>query len=753
MKFPGKKVMPRYFLVTVILGLLGLSVLGKAAYIMFVERDYWEAVSDRFVKDDVPVDAERGNIFSADGQLLASSLPQYKMYMDFMSWEKDSARRAKDQQRRDSLLEAKMDSICDGMHHLFPDIDPDEFRKLLRKGRRKESHHWPLYPRRILYIQYKAVKQLPYFSLPAYRGGFHVEEFKLRKKPFGSLATRTIGELYAGKDSARFGLELAFDSLLRGKPGLTHRKKVMNRYLSFVDIPAQDGFDIETTLDVGMQDICEMALKDKLTELEANSGVCILMEVATGDIKAITTLSRCADGKYREIRNGAVSDLREPGSVFKPVSFMVAMDDGYIDMNTRVNTGSGILEMHGRRMRDHNWYRGGYGELTVPQILEYSSNIGVSYLIDKYYFDNPKKFVDGVYRTGIAEDTRVPIPGYARPRIRHPKADGSNWSKTALAWMSIGYETQVPPINTLMFYNGIANGGKMVRPRLVKRVMRGGETVREFPVEVVREQMCKPQTLANLQQILEWVVSRGLGRQAGNPNFKVSGKTGTAQVWTSAGFTSQYLVSFAGYFPSDKPLYSCIVCIQKGYPASGGGQCGPVFRRVSESIMALRVHPEIATARDTVHEPVPYVKNGDLRAAARLLETLGVEHEEPDAEDDLPLWGWSETNDGKVQLTLSEEPAGEVPDVIGMGARDAVFQMEKAGLHATLQGTGSVVRQSLPAGTPAVRGKTVRLELSTDVHRKKTHPRRVTHEKADSLATRGAGPHMSADTTKKNTAS
>ena len=169
--------------------------------------------------------------------------------------------------------------------------------------------------------------------------------------------------------------------------------------------------------------------------------------------------------------------------------------------------------------------------------------------------------------------------------------------------------------------------------------------------------------------------------------------------------------------------------------------------------MALRVHPEIATARDTVHEPVPYVKNGDLRAAARLLETLGVEHEEPDAEDDLPLWGWSETNDGKVQLTLSEEPAGEVPDVIGMGARDAVFQMEKAGLHATLQGTGSVVRQSLPAGTPAVRGKTVRLELSTDVHRKKTHPRRVTHEKADSLATRGAGPHMSADTTKKNTAS
>ncbi len=750
--------MPRYFLVTVILGLLGLCIIAKAAYIMFVERDYWNAVSDRFVKENVAIEPVRGNIFSADGQLLAGSLPEYKIYMDFMSWEKDSLRRVKDQHRRDSLLDAKMDSVCDGMHRLFPDIDPREFEKLLREGRRRKSHHWLLYPKRISYIQYKEVKRLPYFSLSSNQGGFHVEDFPQRRKPFGSLAARTIGEMYGGKDTARFGLELAFDSVLRGKPGIKHRQKVMNRYLNMVDVPAEDGYDVETTLDVGMQDICEKALRDKLTEISANSGVCILMEVATGNIKAITTLTRCADGKYREVRNGAVSDLREPGSVFKPVSFMVAMDDGYIDMNTRVNTGNGVLEMYGQPMKDHNWTRGGYGELTVPEILEYSSNIGVSYLIDKYYHNDPNKFVDGVYRTGIAEDTRLPIPGYARPNIRHPRPDGKNWSPTALPWMSIGYETQIPPINTLMFYNGIANGGRMVRPRLVTRLMRGGETVREYPVEVVREHMCKPQTLTNLQTILEWVVSRGLGRQAGNRNFKVSGKTGTAQVWTAAGFSSQYLVSFAGYFPSDAPLYSCIVCIQKGYPASGGGHCGPVFRRVSESVMALRTHPAISSARDTLHVPAPLVKNGNIEAAARLMKTLGVDYESIELNDGLPVWGRAVTQSNRVVLERCDETPGQVPDVTGMGARDAVFLLEKSGLRTTLRGIGHVVRQSIAPGTPLSKGKTIHLQLEQSgvpAENVKIRPVETKTDTVKTSATRTGGEATEvgalADTTRKKT--
>ena len=334
-----------------------------------------------------------------------------------------------------------------------------------------------------------------------------------------------------------------------------------------------------------MQDICEKALSDKLTEIDANSGVCILMEVGTGDIKAMTSLRRMADGSYQEINADAVKNLYEPGSVFKPMSFLVGMDDGYIHMTDIVDVGCGIKEMYGRKMRDANWRSGGSGVVTVPQILQKSLNVGVSTLIDRAYHDNPRKFVEGIYRIGVAEDLKIPIPGYAKPRIRMPKADGSNWSKTALPWMSIGYETQIPPITTVNFYNGIANNGKLLRPRLVKAILHNGEVVKEYPVVVLREHMAKAEAVKNIQDCLESVVSVGLGKKAGSPYFHVSGKTGTAQVWTKNGFASQYLVSFAGYFPSEKPLYSCIVCIQKGAPASGGGMCAPVFKRVAETVI------------------------------------------------------------------------------------------------------------------------------------------------------------------------
>lgn len=710
MNFPGKKIIPRYFVVTVLLSVAGILVIGRAAWIMFAERDYWMAVHSRFVTDSVPIEPNRGNIYSADGQLLASTLPEYRLYMDFMSGEKNEKRRIKDQARRDSLLHTKMDSICQGMHRIFPDIDPQAFRQLLLEGRRRESHNWLLYRRRVSYVDYKRVKELPLFRLSPYRGGFHVEEFNHRVRPFGQLALRTIGTMYGGKDTARFGLELSFDSVLRGREGVRHRQKVMNKYLNIVDQPAQNGYDIVTTIDVGMQDICEKALSDKLTEINANSGVCILMEVATGDIKAMTSLTKCADGKYREIRNSAVSNLMEPGSVFKTVSFMVAMDDGFIDMNTTVDVGGGIMIMYNRKMRDHNWRSGGYGVLTTSQILERSSNCGVSYLIDKYYKDNPGRFVDGVYRTGIAEDIHLPIPGYARPNIRHPKPDGSNWSRTALPWMSIGYETQIPPISTLMFYNGIANGGRMMRPRLVKAVQQNGRIIREYPPVVVRERMCKPQTLTNLQTILERVVRIGLGKKAGSRYFHTSGKTGTAQVWTAAGFASQYLVSFVGYFPSEQPRYSCIVCIQKPAPASGGGQCGPVFRRVAESLMAREVNPDYTSARDTVYAPGPAVLAGNMTAASNVLRTLGQQVQAPEFTSPF-VWGRAETQGTLVTLSAVPADSGVVPDVVGAGLRDAVFRLEQAGLRVKATGVGRVLRQNVAPGTRLQRGQTICLEL------------------------------------------
>lgn len=310
-------------------------------------------------------------------------------------------------------------------------------------------------------------------------------EFNARQRPFGSLARRTIGDMFGAKDTARCGLELSYDSILRGKKGLLKRRKVMNKYLSITEMEAIDGADIVTTIDVGMQDLAERAVIDELREINGNVGVAIVMEVHTGDIKAIVNMTKCSDGEYREVKNNAVADLLEPGSVFKTASLMVALDDGVVDTTYMVETGSGIWDMYGAKMRDHNWHKGGYQTISLPRTLEVSSNIGVSRIIDRFYGKNPEKFVEGINRLGLSADLHLPLVGATAPRIRMPKKNDRgqyvNWSKTALPWMSIGYETQIPPISTLTFYNAIANNGKMVRPRFVQRIVKDGEVIQEFP--------------------------------------------------------------------------------------------------------------------------------------------------------------------------------------------------------------------------------------------------------------------------------
>lgn len=720
MNFPSKQVMTRYVVVTIVLGLVCLCVLAKALYIVTVDHDYWMEVREKkYNNRDWPLPATRGNILAADGQLLAGTLPQYRMYMDFMSWEKKPEDSIRDQMQRDFMLCYKLDSICQGMARIFPDVKPEAFRKLLLAGRRRNSHYCSLYPRRVSYIQYLEVRKLPLFRLPRYRSGFAEREYLLRKKPFGSLAARTIGDLYGEETEEgealkpRSGLELSFDSVLRGKPGLYRWKKTRNVNLQEVIRPAESGSDIQTTLDVGMQDICEKALADRLRELPATySGVCILMEVATGDIKAITSLSQNASGDFVERTTAAVSNLYEPGSVFKTVSFMVAMDDGLLKMSDGVDVGKGQLDMHGSVMKDHNWRKGGYRRfLNVSEILQKSSNIGVSVLIDRAYQKDPAKFVDGLYRVGIAEDLKVPIPGYAPPRIRRPKADGSNWSKTALPWMSIGYETQVPPISTVTFYNGVANGGKLMRPRLVKAVLRNGEVVREFPPEVLREQMCKPEVLSDIRQCLEDVVSVGTGLAAGSSKFRAAGKTGTAQIWTKAGLSSRCLVSFVGYFPADKPLYSCIVCMERGGHVSGGLDCGPVFRRVAETVMAQSTRTDVSVAKDTVHSLQPAPRPGNLSALSRVLDRIGVGYDAPSPLEDGIVWGTVDNSAGRPRLKAQPCGEGVVPDVKGYGLRDALFRLEKAGLRVKARGAGRVEQQSLPPGSRFRRGETIILTL------------------------------------------
>ena len=680
-----KKIMTRYSFIILVMVLVGLAIVFKAGFIMFAERQYWKDVADRFVKENVTVRPNRGNIISSDGQLMASSLPEYKIYMDFKAGG----------ELKDSLLMLYLDSICDGLHQIFPDKSKAEFKAHIKKGRAKGSRHYLLYPKRISYIQYKEALRLPVFNMGKNRGGLHEESFNQRKKPFGSLAMRTLGDMYSDVAlGAKNGLELQYDSILKGREGITHRQKVRNQYLNIVDIPPVDGCDIITTIDVGMQDIAEKALIDQLKEINASVGVAILMEVKTGEVKAIVNMTKGSDGVYREVKNNAVSDMMEPGSTFKTASIMVALEDGYITPDQLVATKNGVYMMHGSPMKDHNWHRGGYGVIDITKVLMVSSNIGVSRVIDENYHNQPEKYVEGLYKLGIATPLNLDIPGAAKkPNIRKPTKN--NWSRTALAWMSIGYETQVPPMNTLAFYNAIANNGVMVKPKFVKSIVKDGQVIEEIPTEVLNPAIASPKTIEQIQTILEKVVSEGLGKRAGSKQFKVSGKTGTAQVSQGkGGYKSErkYLVSFCGYFPSDAPKYSCIVAIQKpGLPASGGQMAGSVFSEIAERVFAKHLAQDLKGAKDSTAILTPDVKKGILADAQYILDKI-------------------KANPVNLGEEKQQDPK-RVPNVVGMGAKDAVYLLESAGLKVQLSGMGKVKSQSIPAGNTLHKGKTIQLRL------------------------------------------
>lgn len=716
-KFDSKKVMPRYSFLAILMTLVAITVVGKTLYIMTAKRAFWEEVADRVKVDSLKTLPIRGNILSCDGQLMASSLPQYNIFMDFVA-----LREAK----KDTLFEQKLDSICMGLNAIFPDRSAEEFKKHLMEGFEKNKRHWPVWNRRINYSTFSEVKSLPVFNLSKNQSGFHWDEHNARKLAYGSLAGRTIGKMYGAKDTAQCGLELSYDSLLRGEEGIRHRRKVLNKYLDIVDTPPVNGADIVTTIDVSMQDLAERALLKELRLINANVGVAIVMEVKTGDVKAIVNMTKCADDDYHEIKNHAISDLLEPGSVFKTASIMVALDDGVVDTTYRVETAGGVWPMYGREMKDHNWRRGGYGMLTLPQTLMVSSNIGVSRIIDDHYHNTPEKFVQGIYRLGLADDLHIPLQGASPARIRMPKKDARgkqyvNWSKTTLPWMSIGYETQVPPISTLTFYNAIANGGKMMAPRFVKAVMKDGVVIKEFEPVVLRERIAKETTIKKITTILEHVVSQGLGKKAGSQSFLVAGKTGTAQISKgAAGYKSgqmNYLLSFAGFFPAYEPRYSCIVCIQKsGLPASGGGMSGVVFHDIAEGIMAQSLKLEATDARDSLSILIPQVKNGNMLAASYVLDHLGIKQQsnwDGSYLNGNPIWGHALESSGKT-IALHRVPEVDkntMPDVHGMGAKDAVYLIESRGVKVKLNGRGKVMEQSIGAGQHIKKGMVCSLRL------------------------------------------
>ncbi|MBS5979851.1 MAG: PASTA domain-containing protein, partial [Dysgonomonas mossii] len=679
------------------------------------------------VKKDREIRPNRGNIYADDGRLLATSEPLYGVYVDFMA----------DGIKKDTLMKY-VTPLSQALAKKFPDRSAAQYKRVILDGwdlSRKElaqiernresgsnqkvkvrSRYVRIIRPDINYIDLKEVLTYPFFSQRSNRSGLFTEEKTMRLKPFGRLAGRTVGSIYKDFDAGgASGLELKYDSILKGIPGLKTRQRVQGRWIDVVLNEPTDGWDIKTTLNVDVQDLAEKALYNKLVETNAESGCAIVMEVATGEIKAITNLDRMSPGVYAEGNPNAFSYMSEPGSTFKTVSLMIALEDGVVTPDEEIFVGNGLFEYKGRIVKDHDWRKGqDKGYVTVARGMYSSLNVAIAKMILKGYENNPQKYVQRIHDLGLTKKIEwdVPLQGKEGTSvIRFPDDKSNPWSKTTLPWMSFGYETQVPPIYMLMFYNGIANKGKMIKPFLTKAFMRDGKIEEEFETEIINPSLCSEKTLKEVQDILRGVVTDGTGKTIESEMFPISGKTGTAMIAARGGYEGYY-VSFCGYFPSDNPKYTCFVGIRRpqGIP-SGGLMPGAVFKTIAEGIYTRNtVATPILAQKDTVNSLIPIVKSGSFKNTEIVLKKLKQDYNYSGDKVD-----WINTDssiNGILLQSNSSIKQGLVPNVIGMGARDAIYLLEIEGLKVNLIGAGKVKQQSIAPGPRTTKGATITIELN-----------------------------------------
>ncbi len=690
--------------------LLFVAVILRIVYLQTAEKDEWLAVAAKSRKTDIVVKPNRGNIFACDGRLMASTIPTYYIYMDT----RVPALRDKDGQ----LFKEKVDSLATSMSAYFGDRSKEEYKSMLKKAYREKKGELRLYPKRITYAQLKEIKKMPLFKLGRNKSGLITKEMLRREKPFGSLASRTIGDIYADESKGgKNGLELFFNRELIGTPGVSIRQKVANKLEETVTVEPINGLDILTTIDLNMQDIAEKALMDSLQSYNAGSGYAIVMEVKTGEVKAIVNMYQNPDGTFTENKNGAVSDQVEPGSTFKTFSLIALLDEDKAKIDEIIHTGNGIWEIGGSLMRDHNAKKGGFQDITLAEAIHGSSNVGISKMVIRAWGDNPSGYVEKLYEMGFNEKFNLEIPGNSGPKIRHPKDKARYWSQTTLAWMSIGYETQIPPIYTLAFYNAIANNGKLIRPFFVKAILKNGEPIKTFTTETIRKQICRPSTLAIVKETLLGVLEapKGTAHIASSKYVRIAGKTGTAQISKgSSGYTSggkSHQVSFCGYFPAEDPLYTCIVVIREpknGYP-SGGRMAGTVFKSIAEEIMALKsnLKPERLKLDSTKMFPyMPEIKAGYAKAVRSV--TSGIQLSIPSVNAN---WIKSESNDSIMHVEPLKVYKNRLPDLHGMGAKDALFLLGQMGLRVQVIGRGKVTAQNISAGSAVKKGQLIQIKL------------------------------------------
>ncbi|MBQ0117441.1 MAG: transpeptidase family protein [Flavobacterium sp.] len=657
----------RMYIVVIWLVLFVFGLMYKLFYIQWIQGDEFRKIAQERTVRDEGVPANRGNVYSADGSLLATSIPDYTIRFDAVAPKVEN-------------FESNVRKLSDSLALMFGN-HASEWESRFRRARATKNRYM-LVSKNLSYTEYVRVKNFPLFNLGANKGGIIIEQETIREHPIGKIAERTIGYQRIDEDGKiiRVGIEGAFNDYLKGVDGKQLMQKIAKNQWkpisAFNQIEPQDGYDIVSTIDVYIQDIAHHALLKQLEKYQADHGCVIVMETETGEIKAISNLGRNPNGVYYERMNYAVGESHEPGSTFKLMDMIALLDDKKADTTKIYDTNNGVVTYRGRKVKDSNGK--GYGKISLGRGFELSSNTVLVQAVYDAYKDNPWQFVNRVNDMGLNKPLGLPIIGEGKPKI--PQPSDKDWSPISLPWMAFGYGLSITPLQTLTLYNAVANNGEMVRPIFVKEIKNWNKTVKRFEKEIIHPKICSDEALVQIKQLLERAVKYGTGKKLYSPNFSMAGKTGTAQVNYNKGDGEMYYASsFAGFFPADHPKYSCVVVVHKPNVAKGfygGDVAGPVFKRIAQKI----------------YTDVP--STNEVKKINGIMER----HEKQYA-----------AYEGKAQVKSSK-----TPDVVGMSGMDAIALLENNGLHVRIVGNiiGKVKKQSKNPGESIGRNESITIELS-----------------------------------------
>lgn len=690
----------RVYLVYLVMLAFGAAIILRVIYIQVIEGGELHEKAQKQTLQYFDVEAERGDIYACDGSLLATSVPIFDIRMDVASPLISKA-----------YFQKNVDGLAGELSKLFGDKPKSEYKRKLVQERNQKNRYY-LVKRDVTYDQLEKIKTMPIFKRGKNKGGLIIVPKSKRQKPFDTMAGRIIG--YQNQESGRYvGIEGAYNEELGGKQGKQLMRKINNGDWVPVgdegEIVPESGKDLITTLDVNLQDVAESSLSKHLADHHAEWGCAILMEVETGAIKAIANLERNknSDG-YTEVYNYAIGWSMEPGSTFKLASMIALFEDGLDNLDDTIDIGKGIANYSGLKVQDVHKIRD--GKVSIREVFEQSSNVGVSKLVTERFSKKPQKYIDRLYDMSLNEKNEIELQGEPQPNIKDTKS--KYWWKGSLPFMSYGYEIQLTPLQILTFYNAVANDGKMVRPMFVQEIWKSGRCIDRFSPKVINSSICSRSSLKKAREILEGVVLRGTADMLNKSVYKIAGKTGTAQIASQKGYDkSNYNSSFVGYFPADKPKYSCIVVISR--PSVGGYYAStvavPVFKDIADRVYAS--HVEIQNHEECKPEQIVYPTYalGPLEEMEMIYDELEI----PMVEYDLDSgWAISMKSDSLVTFQARSIKKEIIPNVKGMGAKDAVFVLESLGLKVFLEGKGFVKQQSLQPGLKVIKGSQIYLKLN-----------------------------------------